>query len=346
MPRKKESRVRAEERSNPASLDWESARVFLEVARRKSFRAAAIALKRSVNALRRQLDQLERQLGATLFTRHVDGVRLTEEGLRVMEAAQRMELDAIELMRAVARTDSAAEGEVKLAVTEGLGTFWIAPRMIDFHRANPRIIVNLCLAVLPADVLRLEADVSIQYERPTQKDVRIVKLGRTHVMGYVGKVYAERHGVPRTNAEVVKHPIVVQSVQQLIPAEEYRKQFSSNGVDIGRVAARCNLSGAHYWAVATGVGLGLMPTYASALSNAVIPVDLHDFRTHHDIWLAYHPDAARIPRVRRLIDWLITAFSPQRYPWFADEFVHPSKFPTYEGRPNRTILGPFLLQEV
>jgi DNA-binding transcriptional LysR family regulator len=344
MPRKKESRVPANERINPAALDWESARVFLEVARQKSFRAAAGVLKRSVNALRRQLDQLEHQLGATLFTRHVDGVRLTEEGQRVMEVAQRMELDAFELVRAVARTDSAAAGEVKLATTEGLGTFWIAPRLIEFHRANPRIVVDLCLATVPADVLRLEADVSIQYERPTQKDVRIVRLGRMHLMGYVGRSYAERNGVPRSNAEVVHHDIAVQAAEQLVSIEEYRQIFARGGIELGRVSTRTNLSGAHYWAIATGVGCGLLPTYVSALSNEVVPVDLEQFRAYHDIWLAYHADARRIPRVRNLIDWLIALFSPHRYPWFADDFVHPSKFPTtFEGAPSKGLLKPFML---
>src|SRR3982074_3483656 len=71
------------ERQEPApannAADWEAIRLFLEVARRGSFRAAADALGVSINTLRRQIDELEQQLAVKLLTRHVDGVRTTTE---------------------------------------------------------------------------------------------------------------------------------------------------------------------------------------------------------------------------------------------------------------------------
>src|SRR5436190_23587886 len=104
--------------------DWESVRIFLEVARSGSFRSAADHLGLSINALRRRISDLEHQLGVTLLTRHVDGVRTTAEGAEILAAAQKMELASFGLIRARDRSNPALEGEVKLAVTEGLGTFW------------------------------------------------------------------------------------------------------------------------------------------------------------------------------------------------------------------------------
>src|ERR1043165_373113 len=66
------------ERDVPTA-DWDSVRIFLEVARRGSFRSAAEHLGQSINGLRRRIAELEQQLGLTLFTRHVDGVRITAE---------------------------------------------------------------------------------------------------------------------------------------------------------------------------------------------------------------------------------------------------------------------------
>lgn len=342
MPTKNEGRIPGSERSTLRSsteLDWESARIFLEVARRKSFRAASGVLHQSVNALRRRLDQLESQLGTTLFTRHVDGVRLTEEGQRVLEVAQRMEADAFDLMRAASTTTASIEGVVKLAITEGLGTFWVAPRLAEFRAANPKVLVDLRCAMSPADILRLEADVSVQLARPTQKDVRIVKLGRMHLMPYAALSYIERHGVPRSQADLVNHQFVEQVAENLVTAESYADEF---GISVLQMAARNNVSGAHYFAVATGAGIGLLPTYSSAVGATVFPLDLN-MQAHHDIWLVYHADASRIPRVRQLIDWLIATFSPQRFPWFADEFVHPRQFPAnFEGMTPRESLVPFL----
>lgn len=57
--------------------DWEGIRLFLEIARRGSFRSASESLGLSINVLRRKIDELERGLGLKLLTRHVDGVRVT-----------------------------------------------------------------------------------------------------------------------------------------------------------------------------------------------------------------------------------------------------------------------------
>ena len=72
-------------------LDWESAHLFLELVRCKSFRAAADHVGLSVNALRKRISDFEAALGVTLVTRHVDGVRLTAEGDKIYAAASKME---------------------------------------------------------------------------------------------------------------------------------------------------------------------------------------------------------------------------------------------------------------
>jgi DNA-binding transcriptional LysR family regulator len=87
--------------------------------------------------VRRRIAELEHHLGVTLLTRHVDGVRITAEGEEILSAARKMENASFGLIRARDRSAPAISGEVKLAVTEGLGTFWLAPRLVEFQRANP-----------------------------------------------------------------------------------------------------------------------------------------------------------------------------------------------------------------
>src|SRR5581483_788554 len=102
--------------------DWEAVRTALEVVRRGSFRAAEEKMGTSINVLRRRVDELERALGVKLLTRHVDGVRVTAEGEKIFEAARRMERASYELVQAGAQAQINPAGEVRLAVTEGLGT--------------------------------------------------------------------------------------------------------------------------------------------------------------------------------------------------------------------------------
>jgi DNA-binding transcriptional LysR family regulator len=318
--------VPSEERPDVRSAispDWEGIRVFLEVARCGSFRSASDSLGQGVNALRRRIEELEHQLNTTLITRHVDGIRVTSEGEEILAAAKRMELASFGLIRARDRAVPAISGEVRLAVTEGLGSLWLTPRMAGLHHKFPRLLVDLSCAMKSADVLRLEADAAIQLDKPSAPDLKIVKIGRLHSIPFASQSYVETYGVPRTKEEFLQHRIVLQIADQTQTSEIYERLFP--GIpQKGFVAMRNNASTAHIAAITNGVGIGWAPTYVQTLDNSLVPIDISDdYRLPFDVWLTYHTDAGRIPRVRKIIEWVIDAFDPRRFPWFRDEFIHP-----------------------
>jgi len=85
----------------------------------------------------------------------------------------------------------------------------------------------------------------------------------------------------------------------------------------------------------------VLPTYAQAIGAQLVPLDLGVHETV-DIWLTYHPDARRIARISRMIDWAIKAFSPQKFPWFRDEFIHPDELAAaYRGEPLVNMFAGF-----
>ena len=330
-----------ERKISPAGLtDWDAARIFLEVVRRGSFRSAADRLGLSINAVRRRIDDFERQAGATLFTRDVHGARLTDEGARVVSAVEQMEAASFELLRASDGAANALSGEIRVAVTEGLGTFWLAPRLVEFQQSFPNIVVNLHCAMRSADVSRHEADVAIHLARPAALDVKLVRLGRMHLMLFASQNYIETHGVPRSLSDMAQHRLVLQMADEAAAKEAFESVFSGYA-QRDLVVMKTNVSSANYWAVANGAGIGVFPTYACALGGKMIPLDI-DLHWSFDIWLSYHPTSGRIPRVRQMIDWLIEAFNPAKYPWFRDELIHPRELKAvYMGAPLTHLFGGF-----
>ncbi len=332
---------RAGSQSANSTADWEAIRIFLEVVRRGSFRAAAEALDLSINTLRRSISELEQQLAVTLLTRHVDGVRPTLEGEHILDAAKRMEDASFGIVRARDCAQPILKGEVKLAVTEGLGTFWIAPRLVEFQRAYPQMMVNLMCAMQSADVLRLEADVAIQLTKPTAPDIKVVKLGRLHSMPFAGQSYIDTYGAPKTIEEMSKHRLVVQLAEQTETRRLFDKVFPGMPWN-GFVTMINNTSTAHSWVIAKGAGIGWVPTYIHAIGGRFVPLEI-DAHFPFDIWLTYHVDAGRIPRVRRMIDFIIDAFDPRKFPWFRDEFIHPNDLPKlYRGEPLSNLFEGFV----
>jgi DNA-binding transcriptional LysR family regulator len=311
--------------------DWESLRILLEVVRRGSFRAAGDSLETTANTIRRRIDDLEIKVGLKLLTRHVNGVTLTSEGQRILSIVEDMERASFDIPRAK-ETAHPMSGQVKLAATEAFGTFWIVPRLAEFQRAYPRLVVDLQCTMHPADVLRLDAEAAIQVTKPKSPDLKIVKLGRIHSMLSAAPSYLATYGTPRTFDDLAKHRMVLQFAEQ-IPMQEVYNRLWPGVEQSGFVAFRTNNSSALLWAIIKGVGIGWSPTYMHAMQPKMLPLDI-DRIYSFDVWLTYHPDAVHVPKVRLLVDWVVESFNPRIYPWFRDEFIHPRDLPKhYKGPP-------------
>jgi DNA-binding transcriptional LysR family regulator len=303
-------------------VNWEDVRLFLGVAQSGSFRKAAETTGVSSNTLMRRVAMLESQLGHILLARDATGVRLTTEGHEVVRIGERLHHEASALERIAKVSSRGPSGVVKVAVTEGIGTFWIIPRLVDFQQRHPELTVDLFCDMKLADMTSHQADVAVQIDRPPEGDLVITRLGYLHLILFASDEYLRLHGAPSRVEDLANHHFVEQVAPQ-VPSEMI-KTVVPNPLAKHFVSFRANTSTAHAYAISRGAGIGLLPTYARAITRRVRPINI-DFRLRRDIWLVYHPKARSIKRVRAAVDWLREAFDPARYPWFREEFVLPEK---------------------
>src|SRR5438270_5808416 len=196
------------------NASWEDLRAFLLCTRHQSFRNAAEVLGLTGTTLMRKIDRLEEELGFKLFLRDQSGLSLSDEGRALLFDVEQMERLSFNIFRrASMSTDT--NGTVRVAVTEGPGNFWVLPRLIDFQKTYRKITVDLRCAMEQADVARLESDIAIQLEPPTNPDLIVAKLGRLHIYPFVSKEYENLYGVPATLADLTNHRIVKQSAPQV-----------------------------------------------------------------------------------------------------------------------------------
>jgi transcriptional regulator with XRE-family HTH domain len=141
-----------------------------------------------------------------------------------------------------------------------------------------------------------------------------------HLYPFASKRYIELYGLPQSVDEVRQHRIIDQKAPQ-VEENVIPRLLNIPSIE-GIVAFRTNTSTAHAYAIDLGMGIGALPTYVAALGTDLVPVDI-GVRHQVDIWMTYHPDARSVRRVSVFIDWLRTLFDAKRYPWFADDFIHP-----------------------
>lgn len=298
---------------------WDDLRVLLVVVPALSFRKAATALRTSTQTVMRCIDRLESALKIRLFDRAPEGLALTEKGRLVYQTAQSMERESHSLRRLDQNPN--VPGVVRCSVTEGLGTAWILPQLARFSRTHPATIVHLRCAMELADVMRMEADVAIQLEKPKRLGAKSVRLGRMHIYPFASRDYIETYGLPKSIDEVQHHRLIHQQAPQ-VDENAVQRLLNLESIE-GLVGLRTNSSMAHGRAIELGMGIGGLPTYIMALGSDLIPIDV-GVKHQVDIWMTYHPDVRGIRRVSFFMDWLKTLFDPKRNPWFGDEFIHPN----------------------
>lgn len=308
-------------REEALDASWDDLKLFLACAKYKSFRNAAEELGLTSTTLMRRVDRLEESIGCKLFLRDQSGLTLSDEGSAMIADVAHMERHAFNVFRRASRSSNDTSGIVRVAVTEGPGNFWILPRLIDFQKTYRKITVDLHCAMEQADVARLESDIAIQLDPPTNPDLIVAKLGRLHIYPFVSKEYENLYGVPATLAQLKDHRIIKQSAPQ-VDDGAYARVLGLKSLE-GVVGIKTNSSVGALYAVERGAGIGFLPTVSIALGAPLIAVDL-GVSHHADLWLTYHKEFRTSERHKIVVDWLKKIFDPRTYPCFRDDFIHPN----------------------
>jgi DNA-binding transcriptional LysR family regulator len=321
-------------------LAWDNLRLLLALADAGSFRSAATLAGVALNTMRAKVDRLELQFGTPLLVRSVEGVRLTQEGYELVAIARQMQALGRSAKRVQLPAAHRSPCDVRITVTEGIGTFWLMPRLVEFRDEHPDIRVELNCDMSPTEVLFRDTDVAIQLSRPASPGMVVERIACVHVMPFASESYLARHGKPTSIADAGNHQLVWQQADQI--ATDMLAQHIDPGAVGPVIAIQTNTSSAHYWAVSRGAGIGFLPTYARAIGVSPLPIDI-GIKFKREVFLVHHPDAARKAEVRATLDWLRSAFDGGRYPWFAEEFIHPDAFEAMLSPADRAQFAGFVV---
>ncbi len=295
----------------------------LQIARAGSFRGAMRATGIGFRTLDSRISFLETKLGFSILHRTQDGIVLTPEGQQVLEGAEQIETVLARIQRLGKTQTGQAEGEVMLATTEGMGTFWISPQIKSFSAQHPKIAIRLHPSMSVANMRRFEIDLAIQVLEPVLPEIKRVRLARLHLILAASPSYIAKHGKPEKISDLKDHTFVFHSNPQFSDLSRIEQAVGSKLEQTQYLVLRN--SSAHYIAIENGLGIGYIPSYTFGIGTKVLPLTL-PVRYEMDVWLCFHEDARNTPRISKVIDWLNSIFDPRLFPWFRREFVAPKDF--------------------
>ena len=120
-------------------------RIFVAVAERGHVTRAAETLGMSQSAASAAIAKLELSYGTKLFDRVGRGIELTETGRLFVREARAL-LDRAAMAHSVLQNLAGhTAGEVAIAASQTIATYWLPRRLATFHAANPDVRLNVVI---------------------------------------------------------------------------------------------------------------------------------------------------------------------------------------------------------
>jgi DNA-binding transcriptional LysR family regulator len=244
-------------------MDWDKLRIFYCVAEAGSFTRAAARLDITQSAISRQMSGLESRMGVPLFHRHVRGLILTEQGELLLRTVREVFSDLAMAEARLTDKKEGAQGSLAISCTIGFGTTWFVPRLMQFLKKNPEILINVNFSDDPVDVSIRESDVAISSAVMRDESLIYHELIARPLYFYASRKYLLNYGVPIQAEDLDRHQLIAYCDKALLPYDDVNYVLtcgSPPGVMREAYISMNNLYGIAKM-VETGSGIGCLPVY-------------------------------------------------------------------------------------
>ena len=177
---------------------------FVSVASRGSLTAAARAEGVAPAIIGRRLDALETRLGVKLMVRTTRRITLTHEGSAFLEDCQRLLVDLANAEASVSAGGVKASGHLRITAPAGFGRRHVAPLVPRFRELHPEVTISLNLSDRVVDVAGEGYDCAVRVGDLPDSSLVSVRLADNRRLCVATPRYLQRHGVPRTPADLVR----------------------------------------------------------------------------------------------------------------------------------------------
>jgi DNA-binding transcriptional LysR family regulator len=332
------------ERSGPVD-QLQGMRVFVAVAQRAGFAAAARELDVSTASVSKHVTALETRIGTRLFDRTTRRVGLTEAGRvyleRCLECLQTFEdADA-----SVGELVQAPKGTLRVTAPIDFGDR-LMPVVAEVMSTHPNIMIDLRLTNRVVDLVEEGIDVGVRIAPGLDGRYVARPLARTRLGIFGAPEYLRRHGRPSRPEDLKSHRSLIFAEPRPLDEVLFTRGRRQVRVRLNVVMAS-NYGAALLDAACRGLGLWVAPSFriADAVKEGRLEQILTDWALMEATVFAVYPHRRFVsPKVRVFIEALRAAFGDgTRDPWWPDTSAAANDRPVGsppDRRPSRAPAAP------
>jgi DNA-binding transcriptional LysR family regulator len=227
-------------------------RIFVAVAKLRSFSEAARRLQLSPSVVTRSIARLEDQLGLTLLLRTTRSLRLTDRGELYLESCQQILQDVDSAERQVRGENAEPRGTLKIAAPVVFGRLYVLPIVSVVLQEHRDVTVELTLSDRNIHLVEEGVDVAVRIGELADSSLIAVKLGAVSRAVVASPAYLKERGVPKSPAELAGHNII--AFEGIGAADQWR--FQPGGKPL-RLQPRLTVNNVDASIAAAEAGIGI-----------------------------------------------------------------------------------------
>jgi len=284
---------------------WQVMRIFVKVAETASFAEAARHLQMSAPAVTRAVASLEETIGARLFVRTTRSVKLTDAGSGYFEDCRRILADIAEAEAAAAGTYATPSGTLTVTAAAMFGNMYVLPILTEYLDTYPAMLGRSLFVDRLVNIVEEGADVAVRIGHLPDSGFTAIRVGSVRRAICGSPAYFERHGVPRTPADLKDHRIAASTGAW--SSSEWR--FANDQRVTVQSSLQCNTNDAVISAAVSGWGLTRVVHYqiGPALLEGRLQIVLADYEEPPLPIHVLYPEGRHSPaKVRAFVDLAVT----------------------------------------
>lgn len=283
-------------------LDWDDLRIFLAVIRSGNLSQAAKTIHVDHSTISRRISRLELCLGGTLFERRKDGLQKTLLAEQILPQVEAMEGGAVALREILSGCGGREpSGIVRVAMMEGIGSLYIARRLLELSSMYPLLRIELVTSPQLVNVNRREADIFLSFFKPEGRGMESENIGLFALSLYGSEKYFALHSNPESIEDLVNHKFL-SYIEDLIQVDTVR--WLDEVIPNPNIVFSSNSMLAQMAAASSGLGLVLLPRFAVANEIKLTPILVDQVRVTRELWLSVHADLRYSTRINAVFNYL------------------------------------------
>ena len=184
--------------------DFSTLAALLAVAEERSFTRAAKRLAVSPSAMSHAIRGLEEDIGVRLLSRTTRSVAPTEAGERLLTRLRPALTEVQEALDELSGLRNKPAGRLRLLVPKLAGTDLLAPKLAQFTRNYPDVVLDITADDTRLDIVAGGFDAGIHFGEYIQKDMIAVRVSKDHRAAIVGSpAYFKSHPKPKAPRDLL-----------------------------------------------------------------------------------------------------------------------------------------------